>query len=299
MSAFVSARVAKNCGGLGKAHESTTICESFAWTGRARVSSRVSSTFITMESTRAKGDETSALFEGSPGPIEQGNALRVHVPEVLKQLRVLSGDDDSLGTKAQDERTLEQIWTAPLPSSGVESNAQLAPRGAVIALLRHFGCVFCWEQARLLAGMQEELEEKERLKLIVIGIGPKEGARNLKEKIGFGEGVVYADPSMRTHKALEIPKGLGAMFNARMMSEQWRKERSVETFKKSFEGYDADTMKGLNIGQTPQLGGLAVLDERFECVFLHRERVMGDHAPVAAWTRAAGLSIAPPSTLLS
>ncbi|KAK9135332.1 hypothetical protein Syun_014662 [Stephania yunnanensis] len=55
---------------------------------------------------------------------------------------------------------------------------------AVVALLRHFGCICCWELASALKEVKPKLDAS-GVKLIAVGVGPPEKARMLSERWSF------------------------------------------------------------------------------------------------------------------
>ncbi|KAK9112144.1 hypothetical protein Scep_019663 [Stephania cephalantha] len=68
---------------------------------------------------------------------------------------------------------------------------------AVVALLRHFGCICCWELASALKEVKPKLDAS-GVKLIAVGVGPPEKARMLSERLPFPMDCLYADPDRKT-----------------------------------------------------------------------------------------------------
>uniref|UniRef100_A0A2P2JE17 Uncharacterized protein n=1 Tax=Rhizophora mucronata TaxID=61149 RepID=A0A2P2JE17_RHIMU len=82
---------------------------------------------------------------------------------------------------------------------------------AVVALLRHFGCICCWELASALKESKVKFDSA-GVKLIAIGVGTPDKARILAERLPFPMECLYADPDRKAYDILGLYYGLGRTF---------------------------------------------------------------------------------------
>ncbi|KAF7828595.1 thioredoxin-like protein AAED1, chloroplastic [Senna tora] len=145
---------------------------------------------------------------------------------------------------------------------------------AVVALLRHFGCFFCWEFASALKEYKPRFDAA-GVKLIAIGVGTPNKARILAERLPFPMDCLYADPERKAYNVLDLYYGIGrTLFNpvsAKVFSR-------YDDFKKALENY--------TIGATPddisgvlQQGGMFVFKGK-QLLYARKDEGAGDHAPL-------------------
>ena len=72
---------------------------------------------------------------------------------------------------------------------------------AVVALLRHFGCPYCWEFVSTLKDVKPKFDSA-GVKLIAIGVGTPEKARILVERLPFPLDSLYEDLDRKVYDAL-------------------------------------------------------------------------------------------------
>ncbi|KAJ8497944.1 hypothetical protein OPV22_008496 [Ensete ventricosum] len=82
---------------------------------------------------------------------------------------------------------------------------------AVVALLRHFGCICCWELASVLKDSMPRFDSA-GVKLIAVGVGTPDRARILAERLPFPLDCLYADPDRKAYDILGLYYGLGRTF---------------------------------------------------------------------------------------
>ncbi|OAY33585.1 hypothetical protein MANES_13G109000v8 [Manihot esculenta] len=82
---------------------------------------------------------------------------------------------------------------------------------AVVALLRHFGCLCCWELASALKESKSKFDSA-GVKLIAIGVGEPKKARILADRLPFPMDCLYADPDRKAYDVLGLYYGFGRTF---------------------------------------------------------------------------------------
>ncbi|KAL6963474.1 hypothetical protein U1Q18_042597 [Sarracenia purpurea var. burkii] len=82
---------------------------------------------------------------------------------------------------------------------------------AVVALLRHFGCICSWELASALKEVKPRLDSA-GVKLIAVGVGTPDRARMLAVKLPFPSDCLYADPDRKAYDVLGLYYGVGRTF---------------------------------------------------------------------------------------
>ncbi|KAK9902556.1 hypothetical protein M0R45_001492 [Rubus argutus] len=106
----------------------------------------------------------------------------------------------------------------------------------VVALLRHFGCVCCWELASALKESKARFDSA-GVKLVAVGVGTPDKARILAERLPFPMDSLYADPDRKAYDVLGLYYGLGRTFfnpaSAKVFSR-------FETLQKALKNYTID-----------------------------------------------------------
>ncbi|XP_078170985.1 thioredoxin-like protein AAED1, chloroplastic isoform X2 [Carex rostrata] len=125
---------------------------------------------------------------------------------------------------------------------------------AVVVLLRHFGCVCCWELASVLRDAKSKFESA-GVKLIAIGVGTPDKARILAERLPFPLENLYADPD--------------------------RKRKVFSRFESIKEATKNYTMKATpsDVSSVLQQGGMFVFKGK-ELMYARKDEGTGDHAPL-------------------
>ncbi|XP_010444603.2 PREDICTED: thioredoxin-like protein AAED1, chloroplastic [Camelina sativa] len=82
---------------------------------------------------------------------------------------------------------------------------------AAVVLLRHFGCVCCWELAAALKEAKPRFDAA-GVKLIAVGVGTPDKARILATRLPFPVESLYADPERKAYDVLGLYYGLGRTF---------------------------------------------------------------------------------------
>ncbi|KAL0431465.1 UNVERIFIED_CONTAM: hypothetical protein Sradi_0772500 [Sesamum radiatum] len=125
---------------------------------------------------------------------------------------------------------------------------------AVVALLRHFGCFFCWEFAEALRESKEKFDLA-GVKLIVVGVGTPDKAQVLAERLPFPLDSLYADPDRK----------------AKVFSR-------VDALKKAMKNY---TIKATPDDRSSvlQQGGMFVFKGK-QLLYARKDEGSGDHAPL-------------------
>ncbi|XP_078170984.1 thioredoxin-like protein AAED1, chloroplastic isoform X1 [Carex rostrata] len=145
---------------------------------------------------------------------------------------------------------------------------------AVVVLLRHFGCVCCWELASVLRDAKSKFESA-GVKLIAIGVGTPDKARILAERLPFPLENLYADPDRKAYDVLGLYYGMARTF----LNPASRKVFSrFESIKEATKNY---TMKATpsDVSSVLQQGGMFVFKGK-ELMYARKDEGTGDHAPL-------------------
>ena len=137
-----------------------------------------------------------------------------------------------------------------------------AEHPVVLVLLRHFGCLFCKEQAAEMSAAGDEIERL-GARLVFVGSGSAQYARWFQEDYAPGR-PVYSDAELVTYRALEARRGLRTSVNARTV---WL---SVRALLRGFR-------QGRTQGDQYQQGAVAVIAPGGSMPYLHVSEVAGDH----------------------
>ncbi|KAF8101498.1 hypothetical protein N665_0205s0088 [Sinapis alba] len=82
---------------------------------------------------------------------------------------------------------------------------------SAVVLLRHFGCVCCWELATALREAKPRFDAA-GVKLVAVGVGTPDKARILASRLPFPMECLYADPERKAYDVLGLYYGLGRTF---------------------------------------------------------------------------------------
>jgi peroxiredoxin len=138
----------------------------------------------------------------------------------------------------------------------------LAGHTTVVVLLRHFGCLFCKEQAADMSAIGDEIEGL-GARMIFIGSGSAQYAQWFQEDYA-PRWPVFSDAELATYRALEARRGLRSSSNLRTM---WLTLRALR------RGFRQSATRG----DAFQQGAVAVVTAAGEMPYLHVSEVAGDH----------------------
>lgn len=145
---------------------------------------------------------------------------------------------------------------------------------AVVALLRHFGCLCCWELASALKESQARFDSA-GVKLIAVGVGSPDKARILAERLPFPMDSLYADPDRKAYDVLGLYFGLGRTFfnpaSAKLFSRFEALQKAVKNY--TIEATPDDRSSVL------QQGGMFVFKGK-QLLYARKDEGTGDHAPL-------------------
>ncbi|KAI9089035.1 hypothetical protein K1719_029314 [Acacia pycnantha] len=145
---------------------------------------------------------------------------------------------------------------------------------AVVALLRHFGCVCCWELASTLKEYKSKFDSV-GVKLIAVGVGTPNKARILAERLPFPMDCLYADPERKAYNVLDLYYGVGRTFlnpaSAKVFSRS-------DSFRKALKNYTIEATPD-DISGVLQQGGMLVFKGR-QLLYARKDEGTGDHAPL-------------------
>jgi peroxiredoxin len=173
------------------------------------------------------------------------------VPDALEQAEVIDRDGKT--------RRLGTLW-------------EDGP--AVLVFLRHFACIACTEHVAVLMPQLSTLEEG-GVSVVFIGNGAPNFIEGFLERNDLDRGTeVLTDPSLSVFEMLGLERsrlstyGPRAAVNAGRAMMRGFRQRSIE-------------------GDVLQQGGVLVVGRGGRVEYVHRDRVLGDHAPLAEVMAAA------------
>ncbi|XP_020229609.1 thioredoxin-like protein AAED1, chloroplastic isoform X1 [Cajanus cajan] len=145
---------------------------------------------------------------------------------------------------------------------------------AVVALLRHFGCICCWELASALKESKARFDSA-GVKLIAVGVGSPNKARMLAERLPFPMDCLYADPDRKAYNVLDLYFGLGRTFfnpaSAKVFSR-------FDALQKAATNYTIQATPD-DISGVLQQGGMFVFRGK-QLLYARKDEGTGDHAPL-------------------
>ncbi|RZC62818.1 hypothetical protein C5167_024567 [Papaver somniferum] len=145
---------------------------------------------------------------------------------------------------------------------------------AVVALLRHFGCICCWELASTLKESKSRFDSA-GVKLVAVGVGTPENARILAERLPFPMDSLYADPDRKAYDVLGVYYGFGRTFFNRASASVFSRFGAL---KKVWKNY---TIKATPDDRSSilQQGGIFVFKGK-QLLYARKDKGTGDHAPL-------------------
>jgi peroxiredoxin len=137
-----------------------------------------------------------------------------------------------------------------------------AERPVVLVLLRHFGCLFCKEQAAQMSAVGNEIEAA-GARLVFVGSGSAQYAKWFQEDYA-PRYEVYSDAELVTYQALGAKHGFLSSVNP------WTWWYSLRAM---LHGHFQSGTRG----EQTQQGAVAVITPAGEMPYLHISQVAGDH----------------------
>jgi hypothetical protein len=139
-------------------------------------------------------------------------------------------------------------------------------RPAAIVWLRHYGCIFCREQAAELRTISAEAEKLGNL--AIVSTGSVDHGRDFAQDQGKGLRSLV-DSQRSTYKVLSFKRGGMSSLDPRVYL------RGIQAATKGF-------MQGRTRGDAMQQGGVLVVAAGGQPVFFQRSEFAGDHARLEA-----------------
>ncbi|KAI3888091.1 hypothetical protein MKW92_009528 [Papaver armeniacum] len=169
--------------------------------------------------------------------------------------------DVSIFTAAGESVMIKDLWDQ---EEGV----------AVVALLRHFGCICCWELASTLKESKSRFDSA-GVKLVAVGVGTPENARILAERLPFPMDSLYADPDRKAYDVLGLYYGFGRTFFNRASASVFSRFGAL---KKVWKNYTIKATPDNRSGIFQQ-GGIFVFKGK-QLLYARKDKGTGDHAPL-------------------
>ncbi|MFA7296635.1 MAG: peroxiredoxin-like family protein [Dehalococcoidia bacterium] len=137
-----------------------------------------------------------------------------------------------------------------------------AERPVVLVLLRHFGCLFCKEQAAEMSAIGDAIAGL-GAGLVFVGSGSAQYAKWFQEDYA-PRWPVYSDAELVTYRALEARRGFVSSVNPRTI---WLGARAI------LRGF----RQGGTQGDQLQQGAVCIVTPNGSMPYLHISEVAGDH----------------------
>jgi hypothetical protein len=138
---------------------------------------------------------------------------------------------------------------------------------AVVAWLRHYGCVFCREQAAAMRAVSADIEAL-GAELVFVGNGSPAQARDFQQQFA-PDSIVLTDPDLRTYGLIGARRGVLRTVGPRA----WRA---------GLRALSSGARQTRVKGHPFQQGGVLVLVPGDRVVYSYMSKEAGDHPPVAA-----------------
>jgi len=152
-------------------------------------------------------------------------------------------------------------------------------RPVVLVLLRHFGCLFCKEQATHLESVRPQIEAM-GADLLFVGSGTPEHARWFIEDFGI-QAAVYSDEAREAYRALGARSGLATSLHPRTL---WRGMRAF------LRGH----RQSRTMGDANQQGGVCIVTPAGAMPYRYVSAYAGDHPdPAEVLNALEGIGVHP------
>jgi peroxiredoxin len=166
-----------------------------------------------------------------------------------------------------DARALSQVTVLDVHGSAVRLGELWQANPAVTVWLRHYGCVFCREQALEMRGALPEIE-KAGARLVFIGNGGPRYAKAFKDSFA-PDVTVLTDPDLRSYRTIGARSGILKTIGPQAWKAGIRALRS---------GARQTSVKG----HPYQQGAVMVLTPGDHVVYSYISRAAGDHPSVSS-----------------
>lgn len=137
-----------------------------------------------------------------------------------------------------------------------------ATKPVVLALMRHFGCIFCKDHVARLKPIIPRIHQA-GAELVIVGNGLPQFAKFFAEDYGI-DTPLFTDPTLRVYEALEAhrPGWLAAVHPLVML--------------RAFRAMLRGRMQGRTQGDVAQLGGVFIILPDGSMPYAYRSRLAGD-----------------------
>ena len=160
------------------------------------------------------------------------------------------------------ELNTDQIIFTNIDGNDVSLKSILDKGPVLITMLRHFGWIFCKEQAAQLSTISNDLS-KIGIELIFVGSGSYQQASYFKQDYN-PNGEIYSDMNLTIYNALDAKKS----FISNIMPQVW-----IAGLKASIRGFTQSKTQGDYLQQ----GGNALIMPDGTIKFLRLNKYAGDH----------------------
>jgi AhpC/TSA antioxidant enzyme len=165
-----------------------------------------------------------------------------------------------------DVRALEAAHVLDMSGRATRLRSLWSSAPAVVVWLRHFGCIYCAEQAREFAGARLEIEGL-GARLAFVGNGSVAGARSFQARVAPGC-AVFTDPRLESYQAIGARHGVLSTVGP----QTWA--HAVRAFKRGARQRRVQ-------GHPFQQGGVLVVAPGTRVAYVHVSRSAGDHPPLS------------------
>jgi peroxiredoxin len=161
---------------------------------------------------------------------------------------------------------LEGVTVQDLDGAPVQLSSLWEDRPVVLAFVRHFGCLFCREQAVALRDEVPKIHEA-GAELVIIGCGSPTQARWFAEDTEI-KTPLFTDPTTKAYWAAGMKRGIARTINLKALGHAFRAFRA---------GHRQTKTKGAPFQQ----GGVLVVAKGGAIQYSFASNDAGDHAPLA------------------
>ena len=161
--------------------------------------------------------------------------------------------------------TLGKLSVLDEHGAPVEVSSLWGERTAVLAFVRHFGCLHCRDHVVQLHRSIADIR-RTGAELIVIGSGTPSFIAGFRETTGF-DGPLFVDPTLATYEAAELERGVLRTLSPRGLG------KAVSALRRGVR-------QGRTQGDAFQQGGVLVIAPGGTLRWRHVSKFAGDNAPV-------------------
>ena len=171
-----------------------------------------------------------------------------------------------------DARALSSATVLDAEGASHQLGELWSDRPAIIVWLRHFGCIYCREQAREYTAVDATLDSA-GVRLAFVGNGTPRAARWFHDRF-TPEATVLTDPGLRTYRLIGARSGLLSTVGPRTWGHALRALRR-------------GARQGMVRGRAFQQGGTLVMAPGDRVLYRHISAAAGDHPDPADVVEAA------------